>query len=681
MEKGAVDKLLATHIVLEETDRATYEGCTKDDDLQKLFVAISSRLLREASRLLGDEGNGQNTETFWDRLHLSASSRGQHYLPDVINTWAPLPSDGTPPPLAVPKGIIEIKRLPVDQENYNEWNWSDSDNEEEPAVWSAHVSGVHDVEALKEPVNTEEPTHLNGRNPEVATGSQTSRSGTQSSGSPERSYLGLKGPVDAIKDTDDAHASVPKKQRQDEPPLHNSLLPLYATKAMASSGRYYVVGLVVDRFMVTVCYFDRFLVACFASFSFAEEPSKLALVLYAMNRCDCVHAGFDHHLRTLLDNKLSQEVHPTDQVVGSVFEYPETSTSSGASFRVTDVIQRPDELIGRATMAYKVQLCLPDGSVSEEEVSFKLGWPPKSRFSDIKVVQTLKERLPKDSQVHLPNFKFTRAFTAEDLNLPWLRLGPNHTVDSHKGRVLGGVMGKSFHKLWEAGSMENFKQAWLDCVECLYYARKVGKVLHRDLSEGNLMVSKPVGDQAKGVLNDWDTAKFLDRDDDDLSEPEDQTRAWPFMALDLVLPKPSAHWFRHDLESLFWILVWAALHYDLEAGAREDTVHPTLQELVSNTRTSWQFKSAILSVGPDGGKLIREALKPGFTGLFEEWIEPLRKLFAKARESHHLRIATDQETNRVTHDGVLTFKTFMAAINVTPRTWGIPNYLDADNDF
>ncbi|TEB26062.1 hypothetical protein FA13DRAFT_1817090 [Coprinellus micaceus] len=478
MEKGAVDKLLATHIVLEETDRATYEGCTKDDDLQKLFVAISSRLLREASRLLGDEGNGQNTETFWDRLHL----------------------------------------------------------------------------------------------------------------------------IDAIKDTDDAHASVPKKQRQDEPPLHNSLLPLYATKAMASSGRYYVVGLVVDRFMVTVCYFDRFLVACFASFSFAEEPSKLALVLYAMNRCDCVHAG-----RCTLPIKLSDPV----------FEYPETSTSSGASFRVTDVIQRPDELIGRATMAYKVQLCLPDGSVSEEEVSFKLGWPPKSRFSDIKVVQTLKERLPKDSQVHLPNFKFTRAFTAEDLNLPWLRLGPNHTVDSHKGRVLGGVMGKSFHKLWEAGSMENFKQAWLDCVECLYYARK------------------PVGDQAKGVLNDWDTAKFLDRDDDDLSEPEDQTRAWPFMALDLVLPKPSAHWFRHDLESLFWILVWAALHYDLEAGAREDTVHPTL------ARVGHQHENQLA-----------------------------------IQERHPTKKRTGSR-----YDGVLTFKTFMAAINVTPRTWGIPNYLDADNDF
>ena len=41
-----------------------------------------------------------------------------------------------------------------------------------------------------------------------------------------------------------------------------------------------------------------------------------------------------------------------------------------------------------------------------------------------------------------------------------------------------------------------------------YQAYTVGKVLHRDLSENNLMFKHKDG-EVKGIVNDWDTASIL----------------------------------------------------------------------------------------------------------------------------------------------------------------------------
>lgn len=59
-----------------------------------------------------------------------------------------------------------------------------------------------------------------------------------------------------------------------------------------------------------------------------------------------------------------------------------------------------------------------------------------------------------------------------------------------------------------------------------------------------------------GVLNDWDLATFADSRHDGL----ERTGTIPYMAIDLLLPESMAgtvqHLYRHDLEALFWVLVW-----------------------------------------------------------------------------------------------------------------------------
>ncbi|KAG5633023.1 hypothetical protein DXG03_008842 [Asterophora parasitica] len=50
------------------------------------------------------------------------------------------------------------------------------------------------------------------------------------------------------------------------------------------------------------------------------------------------------------------------------------------------------------------------------------------------------------------------------------------------------------------------------------------------------------------------------------------------MAVELMVPNPPAHLYRHDLESFFYILIWAALHYDFKNKTHASRVHPAVEE-------------------------------------------------------------------------------------------------------
>lgn len=88
------------------------------------------------------------------------------------------------------------------------------------------------------------------------------------------------------------------------------------------------------------------------------------------------------------------------------------------------------------------------------------------------------------------------------------------------------------------------------------------RVLHRDISHGNIMFRRKSPDgPIYGVLNDLDLATMLD----DLSptpSSNHRTGTLPFMALE----QHADGWngplrFRHDLESLFYVMLLLVCHY------------------------------------------------------------------------------------------------------------------------
>ncbi|KAF5313573.1 hypothetical protein D9611_010172 [Ephemerocybe angulata] len=491
-----------------------------------------------------------------------------------------------------------------------------------------------------------------------------------------------------------------KRQRLEEEldPIGSSLLQLasLARGCLASTSRLWVTGLVIDDCKITATYFDRNVVACAAPFHFDEEPAKLALVIYAMSMCSRSAAGFDPHLRswashttgsvtTAMERDLER---PVDDVVGSFFEFPsaidemqEPSSvlSPTQCFRVTGWIHKPHELIGRSTMVYKIQRLSEDNTVSKEDFVLKLSWPPESRTSEINVLRELKKKVPERLHAHLPNVEFATTFTAEQLSLPWLKLGLELSPENNEARVLRVLASSYYDKLWEAGSIEVFKQAWLDCVECHHEAWKRGGVLHRDLSDSNIMISRRGGDP-KGLLNDWDMASFIEAIADKTSSAHNHNRTGtlPFMALDLIYPTtwhtvhPREHWYRHDLESFFYILVWAAIHYNLKEKTRDEEVHPSLVPWTSGDANTHAMAKYSFLRPDDRAALAYRDIKPGFEDVLKDWIRPLRKLIKASRESYG--VALESETPSDVFDystcgGVLTFETFMAALKQTPRVW------------
>jgi serine/threonine protein kinase len=80
----------------------------------------------------------------------------------------------------------------------------------------------------------------------------------------------------------------------------------------------------------------------------------------------------------------------------------------------------------------------------------------------------------------------------------------------------------------------------------------VGKILHRDISENNIIITDPHrADGFTGMLIDLDLAKQVGSS---RSGARHQTGTMEFMAIEVL--RKATHTFRHDLESFFYVLFW-----------------------------------------------------------------------------------------------------------------------------
>jgi serine/threonine protein kinase len=79
-----------------------------------------------------------------------------------------------------------------------------------------------------------------------------------------------------------------------------------------------------------------------------------------------------------------------------------------------------------------------------------------------------------------------------------------------------------------------------------------GKILHRDISENNIIITDPgMADGVKGMLIDLDLAK---EEGQGPSGSRQRTGTMEFMAIEVLLR--ISHTYRHDLEAFFYVLIW-----------------------------------------------------------------------------------------------------------------------------
>jgi hypothetical protein len=174
-------------------------------------------------------------------------------------------------------------------------------------------------------------------------------------------------------------------------------------------------------------------------------------------------------------------------------------------------------------------------------------------------------------------------------------------------------------------------------------------------------------DSVKGIVNDWDMASHLDATGEvPTSTARHRTGTIPFMASDLLDNDPPPHLYRHDLESFFYILVWAAVHFDIQNRTRLPT-HAALKrwddDSLDSARTA---KGELFLSYRAASKHVFCHVRNEFSDVLDNWILPLWDLFLGGIQS----IPRPGHTGPYDDDtlgGRITFHSFMAALGRVPR--------------
>jgi hypothetical protein len=128
-----------------------------------------------------------------------------------------------------------------------------------------------------------------------------------------------------------------------------------------------------------------------------------------------------------------------------------------------------------------------------------------------------------------------------------------HDDGSFDNRIFGClVISPAGRAIRDFRSISELLKALRDAIKAHRSLYIKGKILHRDISENNIIITDPKeADGFTGMLIDEDLAKEIGSG---RSGARHQTGTMEFMAIQVL--QRVAHTYRHDLESFFYVLLW-----------------------------------------------------------------------------------------------------------------------------
>ncbi|KAG2129041.1 uncharacterized protein EDB93DRAFT_1183411 [Suillus bovinus] len=393
-----------------------------------------------------------------------------------------------------------------------------------------------------------------------------------------------------------------QKETKEEPEkIHpNVQNGLYVAEILAANiALQCVISYVVNNDIIYIWYFDRENAIQCAGINFIKDLPRFLVLLLAMQRMRDEQWGHNPNFTHVPG--VSCEV-----VVGDV----DLTLDLKSDTRITHFGLR-----GRATNVFPVrskylsdiqkrEVC---GNDSKELIA-KLYWPEERRQSEDEILQNVYDIASKESTVkgHIPDMVWFHKFDETSTTKIRRSLGIQDADAKRGSRVLYIIV---FRKLIPITSLsgDDFLSAWWQVVLCHYTLWK-HDVHHRDVSPNNLMVYMLNG-RWIGVLNDYDLSS-MKRDG---PSGKERTGTVPFMAIDLLselgLQGQVTHLYRHDAESLVWVLVWVCLRYQggklLRNGMLDDW-------LKVDALGCWKEKSAFF-IHLRHGKAEKSNIKPSLS--------------------------------------------------------------------
>ena len=222
-----------------------------------------------------------------------------------------------------------------------------------------------------------------------------------------------------------------------------------------------------------------------------------------------------------------------------------------------------------------------------------------------------------------------------------------------------------------------------------HWLYKYAGILHRDLSPNNIMCRFIEEKNARGemerrvygVLTDYDLSSFTATMNSDYKNTSQQrTGTPPYMAHELLRGTSALHLYRHDLESLFYIMLLTAARHTIGTQKRKDKPRVILLPSLVLPYEDWFNEKHYDVLGLRKGALFAELQPIMSSGIFEDflpWLEDLQQCFSsgfKLKPSYNNRTwkiwraavqpATVQpvEFDDGTLGGQITYDTILAAV-------------------
>ncbi|KAJ7712219.1 hypothetical protein B0H16DRAFT_1437217 [Mycena metata] len=414
--------------------------------------------------------------------------------------------------------------------------------------------------------------------------------------------------------------------------------------------RTHVIGALVTPDSIQMLYYDHSIVVKSDPISLREDPIRFITLLSRIASLTRAQWGY----ATALTEAPTPSVGLSDGISDRTFVGKTLQLTNGWMLEFGATVFEAHGLIGRGTcVVHATVIASTDRQNIGKLVIVKWSWSPRTRTQEASIIKAATTRANETGDTwvldHLPIVLHSQE--VDDADSPKLRLFQAFEK-KYELRDLRITVQEELTPIEHLTTAPELTLAIRGIFNCYRWLFEKARVMHRDVSLGNLMYRIKDG-KIFGVLNDFDLSLLMDATD--LSTSKQRTGTKPFMAIDLLVPQPPTHLYRHDLESLFYVILWIITSY--HDGKRVD--EPPLRQWKHLGMERLQKEKSFFF-------LLTEPPQPteNFTVVAKTWIRPMFAIFIQglaARRSHDPD--ADRHFDNATLGDHVSFATFAEIVD------------------
>ncbi|PFH47094.1 hypothetical protein AMATHDRAFT_7078 [Amanita thiersii Skay4041] len=437
----------------------------------------------------------------------------------------------------------------------------------------------------------------------------------------------------------------------------------------------YALGL----FELELLYYDhRSAYVQTTTINFKKDPDSLIALISCMNQFNNYQRwGYaliiDIPSRDSFYNRVYNKSHVRREpnVVKGLFNALKPKPNNNVVPTLGDIVSYQHALIGRGTCVVHIghAAVLPGVIWNTDgwKVVMKLSFSPVTRTRECDIMQGIIDSAGNNRDIlnHFPEIIHLETIVWDDAGLQvWL----TQYIDElfafkYERRKVEILSMDELHPITELTATQALAPMIRDVFTCYRWVYQVAHMMHRDISLNNLMY-KTVGDIVHGVLADFDLAVKVGREDR-ASMSKQRTGTKPYMAGELLKPVPPKHMYRHDLESLFYVIVVLTTIY--HEGQIIEEKHPIKDWFHAGSATLSQIKKAFFTEPIPWPTLHFERMR--------RWTGQLRILFSNGyrAKADHQQAVDDALLESIpappafedeTFDGLINFAKFAKILDI-----------------